>query len=326
MVSKSRPTHRSPAGARRVRWIGIVCACLLFLAFGASACDDGQQRTTAKTTPNSEQVAWTAARRTDTIAGYRRYLGRYAHGPHSGQAKRTIAALAKNDALYRHARAPGSVAALRKFLRDFPGHRREAQARRRLRLLTARARERRRIANARARERRKDAAGRNIVDLIAEGKVTASVRGSDITTVTVNAKRAVNHDVTVKIPAGTFFAASGGAVQNMVATDSAEIELDVERESSTDVSVACANRTLPIPHHRNTFAIQRHPDQTALRKLIPALRRAHAGFPVRQAAVWIVTEGAGYEALGTLRYETGERVIKMRDYNRAIRIIRRAGL
>lgn len=98
------------------------------------------------------------------------------------------------------------------------------------------------------------------------------------------------------------------------------------------VPAACANQPRDVPGSGDSFTIRRSPDQRELQQPMPVLQKANTPFAVRQAAVWIVTDNANYNGLGTLVESFGPvafggtRVIKEEETARAMKICDKAGI
>jgi hypothetical protein len=170
--------------------------------------------------------------------------------------------------------------------------------------------------------------GQHIVDLVEQGKVEAKSTGSGIESVSLEVRRLVEEVLKAVIPAGTFFV-SGGSTQDMVATDEEEIILIDDEWVSAVLDVACANLELDVPDSDVTFDIRRAPQQEQLEILMPALRDAGVPYEVRQAAVWIVTDDADYDDLGTLVSGWGiggSRIILETEAALAMKIVDEAGI
>jgi len=171
--------------------------------------------------------------------------------------------------------------------------------------------------------------GRDIVDLLKEGKIEAEASGSGIEKLKLELKLKVKvkDKITVRIPVGTYFVCSGSA-QNMVTTREKTVVLDNDRRISIklELEVACANKARAIPDSEDKFNIKRSPKQKELQKLMPVLEKANAGFAIRQAAVWIITDNANYYGLGTLIRRPGGRVIQEYECARAMQICQEAGI
>jgi len=181
-------------------------------------------------------------------------------------------------------------------------------------------------------ENLKDMEGRDLLDLVEAGKVEVRTRGSGIRTVSLELRRVPAHKVTVRIAGGTFLVSRAASAQNMVTTEQKSIVLDSDRWVSVTVPAACANRVRDIPGSEDTFDVQRAPNEEELARLMSVLRKHSVSYGVRQAAIWIVTDDADYDDLGTLvsrpsfQMFGGSRVIGESEAARALQICDEAGI
>lgn len=287
-----------------------------------------------------EDSAWQSATNTNTIRSFSAYTGAYPKGRFAGEAQAAQAALRVDDQPFSAAlrkwsenarkeelksanglpghywRSPNFVAmqkkteaALREFLSEFPGHAREAVVQQTLKEFNE---------------------GRDIVDLLQEKRIEMDAYGSGIKYVGLRVRKLVPYPLTVRIPVGSYFVPANLGAQNMVATSEEKVRLLADDWKSTLVNVACANRPRGVPGSSDTFSVQRSPQQEELVKLMPALDRAGVEFPVRQAAVWIVTDNADYNDLGILVASQfgfgGSRTIKEPETAQAMKICWEAGI
>jgi len=257
-----------------------------------------------------EESTWNEAKSRNTVKSVQIYLTRYPRGRFSREAAANVAALRKDENMFVRAQQQGTEQAWEAFLEDFPGHVRTEAARRILR----------------------DIRGRDIVDLIQEGKIEVRAQGSGIETVSLRVRRLVPDPVLVRIPVGTFFVSGNQSAQNMVATEATVQRLETIEWVGLSVAAACANRPRDIPGEDDSFRIQRSPKQAELERLMPALEKANVPYPVRQAAVWIVTDDADYEDLGILVSRSvtgpfgGARTIQEAEAAQAMKIYSEAGM
>ena len=254
-----------------------------------------------------EDFHWQEAKEKNTVTSYQRYIDAYPTGRFVTEAKSKKEALLQDDTPYLAAQKQGSRQAYETFLSQFPGHKREADARVTL----------------------KDMEGRDIVDFLAEKKVEVKAQGSGIKSVGLEIRRLVNHEITVRIPVGTFFVSRRGSVQNMVTTQEKKVVLDRNEWVSVSISAACANRARDIPGREDSFDIQRSPQLKELEKLMPVLQKAGVKFAVQQAAVWIVVDNANYADLGLLVSGFGgfgPRVIRETEAAQAMKLVGDAGI
>ncbi|MCS7135301.1 MAG: hypothetical protein RMJ39_10055 [Deltaproteobacteria bacterium] len=170
---------------------------------------------------------------------------------------------------------------------------------------------------------------KHLVDFLKEDKIEIKVHGRDIESIVVSLRRKVPYRLIVLIPAGTYFVSTDRSVQNMVATKGEEVTLDTDSWKTLVIEAACANMHKDVPSSQHNFTVQYSPTQKELEKLIPILEMAKAPFPVRQAAIWIVTDNADFEELGTLRSGIGgfgPRVIDEEVAAKAMQICEKAGI
>lgn len=169
----------------------------------------------------------------------------------------------------------------------------------------------------------------HIADLLAQGEVEVETRGAGIDELELDIRSLVDEALNVEIPAGTYFVAHSASVQNMVVRQTEFVHLADNDWVDVLLDVACANLERDAPASEDTFTITRSPHQGVLTLLMPVLEAAGVAYDVQQAAVWIVTDNAEYEALGTLVGGfafSRSRVIGFDDAARAMQIVDRAGI
>lgn len=256
-----------------------------------------------------DAIDWLEATAAHTIRAYQVYLTAHFQGRRTEEAQARIAALATDDAPFAAALQEGTQTALARFLEDYPGHQREADARRAVGEI---------------------AEGRDIVDLLEEKKIDVEASGHSIEEVAVRLRRRVPYALTVRIPVGTFFVSADPSSQNMVATAACKVQLTSDAWEKVSPRVACANRPKHIPHGGDKFTIRRSPKQAELARLVPVLEKAEADTGTTQAAVWIVTDDATYADLGTLIGGpiglSKNRVIKEPEAALAMKLCHEAGI
>jgi len=258
----------------------------------------------------SDELSWRAAEARNTVAGYNELLAGNPQIRNADEARRRIARLLVDDIPFVAAREKGTAGAWKEFLDEFPGHARKAEAQ---------------AAYRKAR------GVQDIVDLIDQRKIAVDIEGSGIENVSVRVRKLVPESVVVYIPVGTFFVSANPSAQSMVGTREVEIALEDDKWQSISVRAACANRTRGIPDSSDRFSVQRAPQQQDLARLMPVLERAGVSSSVRQAAVWIVTDDANYEALGILVSGSfggfgGTRLIDRMDAAMAMKLCQEAGV
>ncbi len=257
---------------------------------------------------NLDSLRWHEAATAHTIRSYQDYCGALPGGQHVQEAISRAAALRTDRTPFAAAMKTGTVASFQQFLEDFPGHQGQARVQQAIKDL---------------REER------DLVSLLEEEKIDVVVRGDDIGKITVRMCKLVPYSLAVRIPVGTFFVAVDPSVQNMVSTAESKVRLTSDRWESVSVAVACANRSRKIPGAGDSFTVRRSPPEWQLAELMPVLAQANVDTYARQAAVWIVTDDADYEDLGTLTtsmYGFRARAISANDTARAMKICDEAGI
>jgi hypothetical protein len=250
-----------------------------------------------------EELHWAEAERTATIASYEAHAIAYPEGRFFGQARARQDTLRADERPFSRALGQGTREALEAFLADYPGHAHESDVREALR----------------------DIDGRDITDLARQGKIEVETEGSGIQTVRLKVRRLAAHAVTVRVPVGTFFVSRNSSTQNMVTTDPMEQTLTSGEWVTLSVPAACANRPKGIPRGSDSFTIRRSPQQAMLARLMPVISDSGAGYAVKQAAVWLVTDDASYSGLGIL-VRGYQRVIREAEAARAMQLFDQAGM
>ena len=173
-------------------------------------------------------------------------------------------------------------------------------------------------------------AGHDVTDLIDKDVVEIEAAGSGIEEVTVKIRRTAPGSVLVRFPVGSYFTSGDTGSQDMVSTASRTVSLVGTRWHTVTIPTACANRPKDVPDSDVGFTVQRSPDQAELARLMPVVAAAAVPYPVRQAAVWIVTDNATYEELGVLEEGTdgagGDRVINEPQAALAMKLCSSAGI
>lgn len=85
-------------------------------------------RYSAKARKQFDELSWKHASKTETILGYKAYIGDNGNGSYIRQANEAITRLAANKHIYVAALAVGSKDALSEFLSNYPGHINEKDA------------------------------------------------------------------------------------------------------------------------------------------------------------------------------------------------------
>ena len=163
-----------------------------------------------------------------------------------------------------------------------------------------------------------------LLDAVKAKYVRFSAQGGSIQSSYINIENLTDMTLNLIIPAGTYLNAKSSGYQNMVLTNPYDIELNAKETYSSSVNTACMNMYRSIPHDGNSFGIAQHLDSHLLTKVIKVLNEEGIKkYSVIQAAVWIVTDNANYDSMGTLHSNYG-RVIDDEAYNEALSIVNKA--
>jgi len=163
-----------------------------------------------------------------------------------------------------------------------------------------------------------------LFEAIEKKYVLFSAWGKNIESSNIEIKNVSELNLNLTIPLGTYLGANSNSYQNMILTKAQNIVLDAENTVKSTVSTACMNMYRSIPKSSNDFGITQLPDNDLRTKVIKELNRGNYSFRIIQAAIWIVTDNASYEAMGTLKNNDGTRVINNQDYTAASAIVNRA--
>ncbi len=252
-----------------------------------------------------EDLHWHEAEGPNIVVSYQAYLVLYPSGRFAPEAEARITSLRADDGVFEAAVVEGTLEAVESFLAQFPGHRREAEARAILR----------------------DLAGRDLVDLIAERKVAVVAKGAGIEAVELTIRSLADHALTARVPVGTLFVPARSFVQTMAVTRELTVPVGAGDETLIIVDTACASISRDVPGEEDRFTMKRPSSQ--LRTLLVDLDWGATEFAVIQAAVWIVTDDADFDALGRLRsfgQDSVERAIDVEETAAALRILDEAGI
>jgi hypothetical protein len=141
----------------------------------------------------------------------------------------------------------------------------------------------------------------DLYQAVQQGRVKAEITGSGIDTVSLKVSRPKNSKpLRLRVPIGTMFVTGSGSAQNMVGTSAQLVDLSAVITSELSVPAACVNLHLSVPGEEDKFSVAPAPEQEELQKVLPVLHAAGSDEEVIQAAVWIITDDADYDDLGTL--------------------------
>ncbi|MDR0272219.1 MAG: copper amine oxidase N-terminal domain-containing protein [Clostridiales bacterium] len=162
-----------------------------------------------------------------------------------------------------------------------------------------------------------------IQQLSASGTIDVQVTGSSIEHTNVRITNNSRSRVTVYINAGTWFESNSGSVQNMLVTSGVSVVLNAGQTSTTRVSTACMNIRRDIPNSSHGFQLQELEQHHQLTRLVRYFDENPTSYPVRQAAVWIVTDHSTDSQLRGSLTRGNTSVIQQSHIDEARRILSR---
>jgi len=255
-----------------------------------------------------DSLSFIAAKEEGNILALNEYRESFSDGAFTEDADQLQIKLSADENIYINSVKSGTPEEIDKFLREFPGHKMEKAAI----------------------EAKKDLDGKDIVDLIVEKKIQVKVKGSGIQRMDVSIRKLVPYALRVRVPVGTYFESGNTSTQNMVSTGETVTLITTDDWINISPSAACANRPRDVPSDEDRFNVRRSPHQAELARLMTVLDRETNSYPVKQAAVWIVTDNADYNDLGILVNSPygygGSRSINEEDAAEAMIICRQAGI
>ncbi len=168
----------------------------------------------------------------------------------------------------------------------------------------------------------------NLIDLVEQGQITVSISGGSINTLALHVRSDSGDALQMDIPAGTYFVNKNPASQNMVVIHSSTSLVQPYEQLDINLAVACANLVLTEPNQADTFSIQRSPDKPELAKIITELNSVTVDYEIEQAAIWIVTDDATFDALGVLVEGSrfGNPIINENNAVRAMMLVEESGI
>ncbi|KAF5047176.1 hypothetical protein DSECCO2_463120 [anaerobic digester metagenome] len=139
--------------------------------------------------------------------------------------------------------------------------------------------------------------GTTIGELMDQGAIAATGRGSSIELVGVKLQNLRAEPLSFTIPIGTFLESDDDEVQDMVTTETLQVNLAASEQKEVLIWAACAAIDREIPSHDDTFQVFDTPPDAELVPVLKALEKAGGNRPMFQATVSIIVDDATYEDL-----------------------------
>lgn len=167
-----------------------------------------------------------------------------------------------------------------------------------------------------------------VLALVEAGQIEVRSTGQSIDQLQLELRSEIDADIEVEIPAGVFFLAQTAGIQNMVVRHTRTVYLTDNEWVSALLEAACASIHLDVPGAEHGFRILAQPNEADIAQLMPVLDATRPPYAVEQAAVWIVSDDANYDDLGTLvgGWVTMTRLIHENETVRALQLLDKAGI
>ena len=169
------------------------------------------------------------------------------------------------------------------------------------------------------------ATGTTITELMDQGAITATGRGSTIELVGIKLQNLRAVPLSFTIPIGTFLESDDEAIQDMVTTETLQVNLAASEEREVLVWAACAALDRDIPTRDDSFRILASPPDAELVPILKALEKANGNRAMFQATVSIIADDATYEDLEGIELD-GQQMINENIAGTAMMVIDENGV
>lgn len=251
-----------------------------------------------------EESDWTEAfeiyKSQDIILPLKNFADLYPNSPHTPEAKEIISKI-QNDSAYseKYLYDGTTLDLIDEFIKNFPGHK----------------------DIEKALELREMFIG-DIYSLFVDVKIAIAAIGDSITRSRIIIRNETDSRLIVRVPYGTYLAATSGNVQNMLIREEVDISVDSKETIGIYINTLCMNIFKDIPDSESRFSIALLSEDSPLIDLLKTLEENGSNYEVAQAAVWCMTDNPGKETiLDTIAYPDGTAAITEEIYNEALRIL-----
>ena len=162
---------------------------------------------------------------------------------------------------------------------------------------------------------------RDIIELMESGDVSVIVSCGNIQEGQVTVRNDTDHTIVCRISPGTFMAASGSGYQNMMIMEPLCKDVRAGTSRTFTVSTCCMNIHRSVPTEGDGFSLSVTENEALMALAEYFHENTDTVYAIRQAATWIITDGATYGDCGILVNSMGSRVISQYDYDAAKEIV-----
>lgn len=219
-----------------------------------------------------EPRVWEIAVQSKSVRWLLEYQARYPDGKYISQSMQRIETLRLDESIWQRAAASPTSKAIELFLKSYPGHKNEPDARARLQGLPFR-------------------------ELLARGQIQIDFAGCGIKAVCGRIRRLTEHYLVVRIPAGLLFKSSDPKAQSMATVETRTVTLPTKDWKDVELPAGCADIDLKIPQKHVRFSFDPLAQDQQLANIRTALDSEEAGYATRQAMLWIVRSDTGLRDL-----------------------------
>lgn len=166
-------------------------------------------------------------------------------------------------------------------------------------------------------------------ELQADGAIVVTGKGTSIQRVRIMVQNMGNRTLSFTIPIGACLLPGESGYQTMITTEAYKVTLAPQQQEEVVVPAACTNIHRKIPGSSVNFIYVLGSPNDDLVLLLRNLDKSDAEYSVIQAAVWIITDDADWNDLGTLTSGAGSasgRKINENNAAEAMRAIDESGL
>jgi hypothetical protein len=131
----------------------------------------------------------------------------------------------------------------------------------------------------------------SITDAMDKGMISVSAKGSTIEKSFIHLKNLTDSIISITISKGIWLSSTDENYQNMLILNESSVTVPPFGEANHGVATACMNLFRDVPGSNVSFTIRSLEGSDTLLLLLDAFEREKYSNAVKQAAVWIITDG-----------------------------------